>query len=273
MTLTRPRLSPISKLLAIPPNELATVLATTSSVSVARFRLIEVTIHVPLKGGLNYLYLRDEILGRFFSTSFEIGRLGSGFGSFLSILPLALGTMTSGTFFVDDDVSVLTSQGSLVTVLRFVLDDTVPKYLARPPLFLCTIGGLRNSELFATNTISFVFFIYKHNKKISILFTARVVATTPGGISKGARSIREVVRRFGDDRVKSFGQFSRGVVDYTGSFPLRAVIHRMGVAMNCTYGCLLSLGQAISFKRSALPARLGLYGRKVVDNLIHNLQQ
>jgi len=50
--LTRPRLSPISKLLAIPPNELATVLATTSSVSVARFRLIEMTIYMPLKGGL-----------------------------------------------------------------------------------------------------------------------------------------------------------------------------------------------------------------------------
>ncbi|KYN09404.1 hypothetical protein ALC57_18466 [Trachymyrmex cornetzi] len=193
MTLTRPRLSPISKLLAIPPNELATVLATTSSVSVARFRLIEVTIHVPLKGGLQMnirvflaivenmksnLYLRDEILGRFFSTSFEIGRLGSGFGSFLSILPLALGTMTSGTFFVDDDVSVLTSQGSLVTVLRFVLDDTVPKYLARPPLFLCTIGGLRNSELFATNTISFVFFIWqhKHNKKFQYYLLLRDLA-------------------------------------------------------------------------------------------------
>ncbi|KYQ49741.1 hypothetical protein ALC60_11186 [Trachymyrmex zeteki] len=52
MTLTRPRLPPISKLLAISSNELAAILATTSSVSVTCFRLIEVTIHMPLKGGL-----------------------------------------------------------------------------------------------------------------------------------------------------------------------------------------------------------------------------
>lgn len=50
--LTRPRLPPISKLLAISSNELAAVLATTSPVIAARFRLIEVTIHMPLEGGL-----------------------------------------------------------------------------------------------------------------------------------------------------------------------------------------------------------------------------
>lgn len=52
MILTRPRLPPISKLLAIPSNELAAVLATASTIIVARFRLIEVTIHVPLESGL-----------------------------------------------------------------------------------------------------------------------------------------------------------------------------------------------------------------------------
>ncbi|EZA48968.1 hypothetical protein X777_12414 [Ooceraea biroi] len=52
MKLTRPRLSPISKLLAVPPNELAAVLATASPAAAARFRLIKVTIHVPLEGSL-----------------------------------------------------------------------------------------------------------------------------------------------------------------------------------------------------------------------------
>lgn len=103
-------------------------------------------------------YLRDEILDRFFSTSFEIGKLGSGFGSFLSNLLLALGATTSGGFFaVADGDNVLISQ-LLVEVPR--LDDmALPRYLARPPLFLCTVGGLRNSdELFATSTdISLVF--------------------------------------------------------------------------------------------------------------------
>lgn len=108
------------------------------------------------------MYLSDEILqlGRFFSTSFEIGRLGSGFGSFLSSLPLILGTMTSGGFFVAGGVVVnVRASQSLVPRL---LGDTVPKYFARPPLFLCTTGGLRNSdELLATSTdiVSLVFLI------------------------------------------------------------------------------------------------------------------
>jgi len=73
--------------------------------------------------------------------------------------------MTSGGFFAAADgdiVNVLTSQ-SLVKVPRLgLLVDTVPKYLARPPLFRCTVGGLRNSdELFATSTdiVSLVFLI------------------------------------------------------------------------------------------------------------------
>ncbi|KYN06812.1 hypothetical protein ALC62_02195, partial [Cyphomyrmex costatus] len=60
---TRPRLPPISKLLAIPPNELAAILATTSSISAARFRLIEVTIHVPLKGDLQMNFRRLQYRG------------------------------------------------------------------------------------------------------------------------------------------------------------------------------------------------------------------
>lgn len=52
MTHTRPRLSPISKLLAIPPNEFAAIFATASSVATTCFRLIKVTVYVPLERGL-----------------------------------------------------------------------------------------------------------------------------------------------------------------------------------------------------------------------------
>lgn len=62
--LTRPRLPPISKLFAIPPNELAAGFTTTSSVAAARFRLIKMTIYVPLESGLrtNFIYNFPEIL-------------------------------------------------------------------------------------------------------------------------------------------------------------------------------------------------------------------
>ena len=52
VTLTRPRLSPISKLLAVSPNEFAAVFATASPITTTCFRLIEVTIHVPLERDL-----------------------------------------------------------------------------------------------------------------------------------------------------------------------------------------------------------------------------
>lgn len=112
-------------------------------------------------------YLRDEILqlGMFFSTSFEMGKLGTGFVNFLSILPLDLGTITGGGFFVGggDIARDLTSQSLLEFVLPF--GDTVARYLANPLLFLCTVAGLRNSdELFATSTdiVSLFFLIYRH---------------------------------------------------------------------------------------------------------------
>lgn len=94
-----------------------------------------------------------------------MGRLGTGFVNFLSILPLALGTITGGGFFVGggDIVRDLTSQSLLEFVLPF--GDTVPRYLASPLLFLCTVAGLRNSdELFATSTdmVSLFFLIYRH---------------------------------------------------------------------------------------------------------------
>lgn len=50
--LTRPRLPPISKFLAIPPDKLAATFATTSSVAAARLRLIKVSVYVPLESGL-----------------------------------------------------------------------------------------------------------------------------------------------------------------------------------------------------------------------------
>lgn len=50
--LTRPRLSPISKLFAVSSNEFAAIFATALSVVSVRFWLIEVTVHVPLQGGL-----------------------------------------------------------------------------------------------------------------------------------------------------------------------------------------------------------------------------
>lgn len=109
----------------------------------------------------SFAYLSDEIL-QFFSTSLEMGRLGTGLVSFLSILPLVLGTITGGGFFVGggDMVRVLTSQSLVDAVLPF--GDTLLKYLASPPLFLCTVAGLRNSdELFATSTdmLSLLFFL------------------------------------------------------------------------------------------------------------------
>lgn len=118
-------------------------------------------------GSVQLAYLRDEILqlGMFFSTSFEMGRLGTGFVNFLSILLLALGTITGGGFFVGggDIARDLTSQSLVEFVLPF--GDTVPRYLASPLLFLCTVAGLRNSdELFATSTdmVSLFFLIYRH---------------------------------------------------------------------------------------------------------------
>lgn len=108
-------------------------------------------------------YLRDEILqlGMFLSTSLEMGRQGIDLGNFLSILPLTLGTITGGGFLVGggDMVRVRGSQ-SLVESFR-PFGETVPRYLARPPLFLCTVDGLRNSdELFATSTdIASLFFL------------------------------------------------------------------------------------------------------------------
>lgn len=94
-----------------------------------------------------------------------MGRLGTGFVNFLSILPLALGTITGGGFFVGggDIARDLTSQSLVEFVLPF--GDTVPRYLASPLLFLCTVAGLRNSdELFATSTdmVSLFFLIYRH---------------------------------------------------------------------------------------------------------------
>lgn len=53
LELTRPRLSPISELLAVPSDELAAgSLATASSAAAARFRLIKVTVYVSLECGL-----------------------------------------------------------------------------------------------------------------------------------------------------------------------------------------------------------------------------
>lgn len=87
----------------------------------------------------------------FFNTSFEMGRLGIGLGSFFSILPFALGTTTSGGFLLGggDMARFLTSQ-SLPDAARPLGD----RYLAKPALLLCTVAaGLRNSdELFATST-------------------------------------------------------------------------------------------------------------------------
>lgn len=101
--------------------------------------------------------LSDEILqlGMFFSTSLEMGRLGADFANFLSILPLVLGTITGDGFFVGggDIVILLISQSFVVELVLPFGGDTVLRYLASPPLFLCTVAGLRNSDvLFATST-------------------------------------------------------------------------------------------------------------------------
>lgn len=114
--------------------------------------------HVFIGFGLaSEISLSEDILqgGIFLRTSFDIGKLGRGFVNFFSILTLALGTITVGVFLLGgggDILTVRTSQ-SLVAVVVRGFDGTVPRYLAKPPLFLCTVGGLRNSVVdLATST-------------------------------------------------------------------------------------------------------------------------
>lgn len=117
------------------------------------------------------------------STSFDIGKLGRGFVNFFSNLTLALGTITIGVFLLGgggDMFTVLTSQSLLAVFVRGFV-GTVPRYLARPPLFLCTVGGLRNSVVVlatSTDIVSDVFFSYRERIKNDINRTNKKKKTT-----------------------------------------------------------------------------------------------